>query len=420
MMWAIHLGTVILTVIVGYLFFYSLYWGLTIFLGVLYKPAKFKQKNTSAVKDILVLLPAYKPNRFFLTVLESLTKAINAQKNIKPVILLQEATPELSLEVKKFGFYTVEKAFSHLSGNPYHYALQFLTQHISEQAELGTWTPSHLVILDKDNLVAEDFFSEIEMGFQSGYDLVQGQRLPLASENATQSFDATSEALNDVMFRAAKSKLGMMLEISGSGFGIRYDLFADAVAGLDRVAPGMDKNLMVGLLKHKIKSVYNPRAKVFEEKTESEATIKKQRTRWLGVQYYIAMRYGWQLIWLGLRTWRLSPIDYAISLFRPPRSLQLFFVPVLALAEAAVWAIYRDLPYKIPLMLMSLGILFIAFLLFMSHTNTWGNLGMMIFKLPKFALNNLFSTIEGVKTKNRGKFLHTEHQATGANEQRKS
>ncbi|ACF12859.1 Glycosyltransferase-like protein [Chloroherpeton thalassium ATCC 35110] len=420
MTWAIYFGTSLLMVIVAYFFFYSFYWMATILFGVLYKPPKFDSKSSSEVKDILVLLPAYKPNRFFLTVLESLTKSIEGQSHIKPIILLQEASPDLSLAVKQFDFYTLEKAFSHLSGNPYHHALKFLSAHIAAQTERGIWSPSHVVILDKDNLVDGDFFHELEAGFKSGYDLVQGQRLPLAAQNATQSFDATSEALNDVMFRAAKSKLGMMLEISGSGFGVRYDIFADAVAGLDGVAPGMDKNLMVGLLKHNLKSVYNPRAKVFEEKTESEAAIKKQRTRWLGVQYYIAMRYGWQLILFGLKTGRLSPIDYAISLYRPPRSLQLFVVPILAVAESIILAIYGKLPYSIPGMLLSLGMLFIAFVLFISHTNGWKNLSAMMFKLPKFALNNLFSMLEGVKSKNRGKFLHTEHQANGANEKRKS
>lgn len=392
-----------------YLFFYSAYWMLSLLLGAGYKTPKLTGSNSDGIKDMLVLLPAYKPNDVFIEVLQTLKKAIGQKVNIKPVILLQEADPKITKAVKAFGYFTLEKEFSHLQGNPYHHALKYLMNEIETKAQTGKWQPSHVVILDKDNLVAEDFFVQLEQGLKSGYDLVQGQRLALQESTTTQTFDSISETLNDLMFRAAKSRLGLTLEISGSGFALNYNVMRSAVNRLDGLAPGMDKNLMIGILQHPIKSLYIPEAKVFEEKTETAEAIQKQRTRWLGAQYYIAWVYGWALIKMGLKTLRLSPIDYAISLWRPPRSMQLFLIPFLAIIEMGISLWLGAVPYEFPFMSVSFGMLILAFFVFVQKAGLWNKLVAIVIKLPNFAIGNMGSAIEGVKPKNRGAFIHTEH-----------
>ncbi len=416
MTWIVDIGVLVLSFFGAYLLFYSFYWMSSVVLGATYQTPQLKQRNTG--NEILVLLPAYKPNAVFIEVLHSLKKAIKNRTDIKPVILLQQAEKDISDQVKQFGYDVVEKDFSQEKGNPYHHALKFVMAHIEAKQSQGLWSPTHIAILDKDNIVAEDFFTELERGFQAGYDLVQGQRLPFSRQTSTQSFDAISERLNDIMFRAAKSKLGLMLEISGSGFGVRYNLMQHAVDTLDFVAPGMDKNLMVGLLKHKVKSLYLPTAKVYEEKTASEKSFKKQRTRWLGVQYYIAMHYGLKLLQIALINLRFSALDYAISLWRPPRSVQLALVPVLAFFEVLGVLVFSTLPYPIPFMSLSLVMLVVAFMVFITKEKMWGSVQDLVVHFPKLALGNLQSALEGIKPKHRGSFIHTDHQTITTHEER--
>jgi cellulose synthase/poly-beta-1,6-N-acetylglucosamine synthase-like glycosyltransferase len=416
MTWLVDIGVLLISLLGAYLLFYSFYWMSSVILGATYKSPSLKPLHTG--NEILVLLPAYKPNAVFIEVLHSLKKAIKSRTDIKPIILLQQADIGIADQVKQFGYHVVEKDFSQEKGNPYHHALKFVMTHIEAKKSEGLWSPTHIAILDKDNIVAEDFFRELERGFQAGYDLVQGQRLPFSQNTSTQSFDAISERLNDMMFRAAKSKLGLMLEISGSGFGVRYNLMQNAVDTLDFIAPGMDKNLMVGLLKQNVKSLYVPSAKVYEEKTASEESFKKQRTRWLGVQYYIAMHYGLKLVQIALLNFRFSAMDYAISLWRPPRSVQLALVPVLAFFEVLSLAVFSTLPYPVPFMSLSLLMLAVAFVVFILKEKMWGSVQDLVVHFPKLALGNLQSALEGIKPKHRGSFIHTDHQTITGHEER--
>ena len=417
MTWLIEGILAALFTVALYLFFYSLYWASCIVIGATYKLPKLTATSNQTFNDIVVLLPAYKPNALFLEALSALKRAIENRPYIKPVILLQEATAEMSHHIKSYGYETIEKRFSHLKGNPYHHALKFLMAHLETQKASGQLNPSHVVILDKDNLVAEDFFRQLESGLKAGYDLVQGRRVPLAKQTTWQMFDAISESLNDIMFRAAKTKLRLTLEISGSGFGLKYEIMQKAVQSLDGLAPGMDKNLMVGILQHPVKSLYHPELKVYEEKTASENAIRKQRTRWLGVQYDIAWRYGVKLIWMGIKSMRLSPIDYAISLWRPPRSLQLFLIPILSIIELVMYLTIGQLPYTAPLMLIAFGMLVLGFVVFMNQMGLWSHVQQLFLKLPRFALGNLRAAIEGKKSKHRGTFIHTDHQTVKTHEQ---
>lgn len=400
--------------VVAYLFFYSLFWFLTVLFGSFYRFKETDKDPKTGISDIIFLLPAYKPNKIFIEVLKAIKTATGDRKNIKLFILFQEADKEIVRQADALGYYYQEKSFKGFSGNSYHHALQYVVSEIRRLEQAGMWSPSHLILIDKDNILSPNFIDEIEKGFLMRYDVVQGRRLPFDAKTKEQMFDTISESLNDLMFRAAKSFFGLTLEISGSGVGFKFDVFEEAVQYLDKKAPGMDKNLMVGLLSRGVRTIFNPNATLYEEKTDDPQALHAQRTRWLGVQYYIALTYGKKLLVTGLKKMQWSPIDYAITLMRPPRSVQVIVVPLLALIESAFYLLSGQFFYAFPVFGISALLLVLGVAIFLKATGTTPLFFRLATALPQFALSNLTAAIKGVQKKRQGTFIHTEHKKGSA------
>jgi len=409
-----------------YLSFYSFYWLLTTILGISYRPQKpdlltklmgymsipkklAKVNHTNP--EILVILPAYQPGNIFLKVIESLEKAIEG-RNVKVYVLLQEADAHFRKHLKKRGFWVETEKFSHLPGNSYHHALRHIVHKINAFQEGELMNPDFVMLLDKDNLLAPDFFEHISPYDYLNYDVMQARRCGINKNGDISFFDTVSEGLNDTMFRSAKSLVNGTIEISGSGALIRTELFKEAITNLDSNAPGYDKNFMVQVLtaSDRARTVYLPYLQLFEEKTSELENYNPQRVRWFGEQYYNALYSAKKLMKASVRYGRLSAIEYLIALWRPPRSVQLVLVPALGVAETGMylWMDYWWLGF--PYFAGSTLMLGIASLLFLTKEGLLSSSLRHIFSLPKLAMSNVMNASVSVKKENQGKFIHTQHK----------
>jgi hypothetical protein len=394
-----------------FLLFYSLYWLALIVLGYANPTASDENKNKDN-PHLLLVLPAYKPGPIFKEVLNSIEKSIKARKNINVYVLLQEADSEYADFVKSKGFFVEEKSFGHLGGNSYQHALRHITRTIQSECDKGTWCPEFLMLVDKDNLLDENYFTNIPESIYESYDIIQGKRSSLSVNNSVAFFDNTTEALNDTMFRKAKQNIGLMIEISGSGALIETELFIEAINSLDPKAPGFDKNFMVQLLSNKrdVRTIYWPASELYEEKTSAIESHNPQRLRWFGEQYYNALYHGKTLLKAALNYRRMAAFDYIITLWRPPRSIQVVIAPMAAALEIGWYAYFGSWPLYLPLFTVSAVILGLAVTLFLISQQALGAALKHGFQLPKLAFNNIFNAARSVKKENQGKFIHTTHK----------
>ncbi len=396
------------TILVIYLSAYSIFWIVSTVLGLFYRPP-FTVAN-SENPELLLLLPAYKPSPIFTEVLARVTKAIG-ERNIKVLVLLQEADPKYRVEAESHGFMVEEKVFSMLPGNSYHHALKYLTARITDYNKAG-FLPEFVMLLDKDNLIDEDFFSNISEDLYNRYDVFQGRRLALNTDQSTSFFDAVSEGLNDLMFRAAGCKAGDTLEISGSSALIRTSLFCKAINQLNPKAPGFDKNFMVNILTSEKSNsmIFLPDCKVREEKTNSIEAHNPQRLRWFGEQYFNAVFSAPVLFNSWLHKGRWSALWYLVVLCRPPRSVQLLLLPLLVLGELIMLLFTSSLSYTLPLIVISTVFVLLSSWLTLRHLGLQSKAFQFALRLPTLAVHNIINALKSVKAENRGKFIHTEHK----------
>ncbi|MFN8844217.1 MAG: glycosyltransferase, partial [Chryseotalea sp.] len=213
-----------------YFCFYAFYWLILILAG---KEKSQKKKSVHVYNpEVLLILPAYKPTPIFKQVLDAVAVAIK-NRNIKVFVLLQQAEKEYGYYAREKGFWVESQNFDHLSGNSYQHALRYICSQIAVYQNKGKINPEFVMLVDKDNLIASDFFEKIPAHVYDQFDIIQGKRLSISTHNAISFFDHITERLNDTMFRFAKQNLGLMIEISGSGALIETDLFLDTIHKLD-------------------------------------------------------------------------------------------------------------------------------------------------------------------------------------------
>lgn len=401
----------ILILIAVFTLFYSLYWLALVLIGFGSPKADFKQAN-SRNPNILLILPAYRPGPIFTTVLDSVKTAIRGRQNIRVYVLLQEAEKAYDLYARELGFHTENKNFGHLGGNSYQQALKYIARTIQNTFSQKSWEPEFVMLIDKDNLLAEDFFARIPLNIYDSYDIVQGRRASISATSAVAFFDSMTEALNDTMFRKAKQNLGLMIEISGSGALIETELFVDAINRLDPKAPGFDKNFMVQLLscKRDVRAIYWPASELKEEKTSEMAAHNPQRLRWFGEQYYNALYHFGTLLRSAIQYRRAAALDYLLTLWRPPRSIQAVATPFAAIVELVWLMVVGKWPLGLPLFTLSAVILTVAVGLFLVSQNAFGNALKHGLKIPLLAWNNIFNAAKSIRKENQGKFIHTIHK----------
>ncbi|MBT28914.1 MAG: hypothetical protein CMO01_04560 [Thalassobius sp.] len=374
-----------------YFLFYSFYWLFLSILGTIYsKTKRIKNDNLIEIKNLIILFPAYKPDLKLLEAVRA-SKAIKNHSKAKILVILQEDVNNIKEMLLSEGVTIIEKSFKNVQGNPYHEVLRFSSTICKAK------NASHILLLDKDNIADCEFINNIISFGNPLADVWQGKRKALNQENNWSTYDSFSEKLNDMLLREAKQALKLPPELSGSAILFTSEIFDHAVNNLDTRAPGMDKNLLIQLLLSNRIISYVPEAIVWEEKTASAEVLQTQRIRWFGNQYFNALYWGKAL----LKKQTSASLDYLITLYRPPRSIQIVLLPIVMVLEL--------------LIIKSLGIFSYSFLftvggivVFLLKENAWKSAFILAEKLPLMALRNFKSAANGVSKKQQGKFISTE------------
>lgn len=401
----------ILTLVPGiYFLAYSIYWLVLVISG--------RRKNRSypgyineESPEILILLPAYSPGPVFKKVLDAV-QYLGQGRRVSVYVLLQNAEVEYAPYAAAKGFFVEEKRFDFMGGNSYQYALKHMTNVIQREQRAGRWNPEFVMLVDKDNVLSPDFLNNIPDAVYDRFDIIQGRRGCFSTSNAISFFDHTSEMLNDTMFRAGKQFIGSAIEISGSGALIETDLFLESIQTLDASAPGFDKNFMVNLLTgaREIRTAFWPASELKEEKTSQADVHQLQRVRWFGEQYYNAVRHSKDLWKAFVKYRRFAALDYLITLWRPPRSIQFLLVPMLALSEWILFLVNGNWITFFPIFTVAAVFMFIAVASFLVTNGIFLTSLRYSLQLPALVFRNLVSVIRSFQKKNRGTFIHTAHR----------
>jgi cellulose synthase/poly-beta-1,6-N-acetylglucosamine synthase-like glycosyltransferase len=271
-------------VLIAYFIYVSLYTFVFSIASLFYKN-KIKYYN-SPKRKFAVLIPAYKEDQVIISVAEKAVGHNYSTDKFEVFVIadsLKDETVERlslirNLNVVKVAFEqstkvkSLNKAFEYIGND-----------HEFEQA----------VILDADNVMADDFLNIVNELHNIGFKAIQGQRAA-KNENNTMSFlDGLSESINNSIYGKGSTILNCSSSLKGSGMSFDFETLKNELFLMNSIG-GFDRELELRLTSQNINVYYADSAVVLDEKVGESEVFKNQRRRWISSQYYYLARYFWK------------------------------------------------------------------------------------------------------------------------------
>lgn len=362
--------------------------------GLFYRQKPYHPKPI--LRKIAVLIPGYKEDNVIVHVAEEALKQDYPQANYDVVIIADSFQPETILELKKLPLKVIEVKFDKSTKSK---ALNEAMSRLDDSYDIA-------VVLDADNIMAEDFLSKINAAFEAGPMAVQGHRKAKNMDTSLAVLDAISEEINNHIFRKGHRVTGLSSAIIGSGMAFRYSFFKDLMSTVKAIG-GFDKEIELKMLRAGYRIEYLDDAYVLDEKVQKAEVFSNQRRRWLSAQ----LHYFRQDILSATRDLftrgNLDYFDKAIQFIQPPRVLLLGMMIIAGLLFTGLNVFIGGFQVFSLAWILSASACILAFIF--SVPGSFYHIGTLkaLLALPKGMLLMLGSLLR-IKGANR-QFIHTSH-----------
>jgi cellulose synthase/poly-beta-1,6-N-acetylglucosamine synthase-like glycosyltransferase len=255
-----------------------------------------------------------------------------------------------------------------------------------------------LIIFDSDNLVHPDYMQILNKYFNRGYRAVQTNLQPKNIDTLYARLDAAGNLYNNFSDRLMRKELGLSANIWGLGIAMETSLYKEII--YQHFLGGFDKKIQADIVKRIPLLAYAPEAMVYDEKIDNGAALEKQRTRWINA-YFKYFKYGWDVLYTGLKRGSFNLLYFGINLLRPPLFILLGCAFALALVNVFIslsWTVFW---------LGSIAAFIVSFFLIVLVMQQDKKLFSALFYLPFFVLRQIKALLN-IKAANKS-FLQTEN-----------
>ena len=266
--------------------------------------------------SFVIYIPSYKEDA---VIIETATAAVtlNYPEDKKWIVVIADSLQAETLEkLRLMPIQVAEVSFEK--------STKAKALNVALQQTVGDY--DYALILDADNICADDFLQKMNDVLQTGFQVVQGQRVAKNTNTTLAFLDAVSEGINNHIFRKGHRALGLSCAIIGSGMALSFNLFKQIMPEITAVG-GFDKEMELRLLKKRIRFGYAPEALVYDEKTAKQGAFDNQRRRWLSAQVHYMKKYLFEGF-VQLLKGNIDFFDKVIQTLLLPRILLLGIIPV--------------------------------------------------------------------------------------------
>ena len=241
-----------------------------------------------------------------------------------------------------------------------------------------------VILFNSNNRIVPSALSLFNNAYYSGCDAIQAHRM---TENLTTSIailNATSEEINNNIFRKGHTKLGFSAALIGSAMAFDFEMFhkiAPTLKGSD-----MSKAVETALLKENIYTEYLEEVVCYSKKEENTDGYEAQRIGWLRSQYSSTI-FALKRLPLALLQ---GEWDYCNKLFQwllPSRFLLIAYIILISIGMTVL-----DWPLSIKWYTL-LAIIGITFLMALPDGEVSKRFRKAIWALPLLIFTSIFSHI---------------------------
>lgn len=291
-----------------------------------YKPLKKLNKDVPLSK-VKVFIPGYKEDRIIVDTASKALQQSYPKEQYEVIVLADSFSQETLLALEKLdvtvlvvNFENSTKAKSLNKGLEYASASE----------------PDLAVILDSDNIMEFDFLEKINVAYQAGNKVIQGHRTAKNQQTTFALLDAINEEIGNSIFRKGHRVLGVGSALIGSAMAFEFEYFKGLMSDIEDVA-GEDKLIELKVFKSREVIEYLPEAYVYDEKVSTAANFSKQRTRWVGAQFYFFRKYFLDGLKELLFRGNFGYFDKVFQMFLIPKVLLIGLLSFTAVLSIVGW-----------------------------------------------------------------------------------
>lgn len=346
---------------------------------------------------IAILVPAYKEDDIILHAAKSYESLDYPAHSYKVIVIADSLKPATIQTLEEEGISVIPVSFKKSTkAKSLNAAFAQLDDNIYDLA----------VIADADNIPAPDFLQQINIAYQQGYHVIQGQRVAKNMDSPFAILDAANEIIANHINRKGANALGLSASIIGSGIAFDYQVMKLALQETEATG-GFDKVLQQLLVDKGYKIHYLEEALIFDEKVENAAAFENQRKRWLSSQFVYLRHYfarGFQALLKGRIDYFYMSVGQNMLL---PRMLLLAGVLFMT-ALYLVFGQYLSLP--VSAWLICLGAFAISMMLPLPGKFYSKYMFTVLMNLPR-VVGIMLSLVFRLKGADKT-FIHTKHSKT--------
>lgn len=210
-----------------------------------------------------------------------------------------------------------------------------------------------VVIFNSDNRIVPNALSLFNNAYYSGCDAIQAHRM---TENLTTSIavlNATSEEINNNIFRKAHTRMGFSSALIGSAMAFDFPMFHEIAPKLK--GSDLSKAMETALLEQNIFTEYMEEVVCYSKKEESADGYEAQRIGWLRSQYSSTI--------FALRKLPITLLrgqwDYALKLFQWLMPSRFLLIALIVLCAICITLLDWTLSFKWYALLVVIAITFL-------------------------------------------------------------
>lgn len=349
-----------------------------------------KYKSSGRLGRFVIYIPSYKEDAVIVDTAKAALDIRYPADKKHIVVIADSLQPATLLALRQLQIQVVEVSFDKSTKAK---ALNTALQQTEDNFD-------YALILDADNVCKQSFLYRMNDVLQTGFSVVQGQRVAKNTNTTFALLDAISEGVNNHIFRKGHRALGLSASIIGSGMAIDFSLFKTIMPEITAVG-GFDKEMELRLLSRRFHFGYAQKAIVYDEKVTQQSTFENQRRRWLSAQFVYLRRYFFTGF-LQLCKGNIDFFDKVLQMLLLPRILMLGITTVAAalslLPGASLPAVYW---------LSLLAATYTAIIISVPVKYVGKHFLKAVFLLPSAFLSmaKLFFKLKGANTT----FIHTPH-----------
>lgn len=158
----------------------------------------------------------------------------------------------------------------------------YAIQQVMERYSPGEY--DMVIIFNSDNRIVSNALELFNNAYYSGCDSIQAHRMTENLNTSIAVLSATSEEINNNLFRKAHTRMGFSSALIGSAMAFDFSMFHEIAPTLQ--GSDLATTTEVALLKQNIYTEYMEEVVCYSKKADSAGGYESQRVSWLQAQYH--------------------------------------------------------------------------------------------------------------------------------------